>query len=306
MLESNLLADLSPAILPSLQQSRPSNVPSVAVASLSLLDSGLDKQIKILEKKFEDLVEEIEDSFIERKIPLIKIQRYIKHIPVSRKLELGEYFSEQIFKIFKAKSLLELFAILSFFWDYLNPGLLEVIVGKFGSDADIKRMNSYSKELKAFRRQVKLSNFVHAHHRESQACSHYFYKRITTIMGGNWEEKTLQDAEEYRIELSQRNYYQMFMPQMHVQESSIAIVFSIPHWLQINLEELEPFFRRNEVIRVLFNDFCVIDWIHGEVNFFYIGSQIHNGIASYYDNTVTIVTVACMHNGSLILFTFTA
>ncbi len=42
--------------------------------------------------------------------------------------------------------------------------------------------------------------------------------------------------------------------------SSIAIVFSIPHWMPIDFDKLKPFFHHKGVIKVYLNDSCLIDW----------------------------------------------
>ena len=188
------------------------------------------------------------------------MQRSIKHIPISLKLQLGEYFREHASMIFKADSIAVIFHLLSFFWDYLNPGLLNFIVGRFGSPEDIALMRTYLEELEIFRRRVKVGDFVHANHVDSVACHHHFYKRIVTIMGDDWEKETLQDVEDYKTELAIKLQFQPFLTQIHVQPSSIAVVFSIPHWVQINFEQLEPFFWSKNVVKVHLGDICVMDW----------------------------------------------
>lgn len=226
----------------------------------SLSTSNLEEEIGMMEGKFEELVETIEDSFLECSVSVVKIKRLIKHIPMSLKLQLGEYFREHTSPIIKANSVEEIFNLLSFFWDYLNPGLLVFIVGRLGSPNDIDLVRTYSKELELFRKNVKVGDFVHANRTESRACHHYFYKKIVSIVGDHWKNKSLEDMEDYRIKLSIELQFQPFLTQIHVKRSSIAIVFSIPHWIQINFEELEPFFRSNGVIKVCLEDLCVIDW----------------------------------------------
>ena len=217
------------------------------------------EEIVLVNKKFEELVETVEDSFLACGVSVVKMQRSIKHIPMSLKLELGEYFIEHSLKIFKADSIGAIFNLLSFCWDFLNPGLLGFIVGRFGSPEDISLMTAYLEELEIFRRKVKVGEFVRANNIESVACYHHFYKRIVTIMGDDWKKATLQDVEDYKIKLAGELQFQPFLTQIHVRRSSIAIVFSIPHWIQINFVELEPFFRSKNVVKVCLGDFCLMD-----------------------------------------------
>ncbi len=152
--------------------------------------------------------------------------------------------------------------LLSHFWDSFNPGLLAFFVGKFGSEENIESKDTYLKELKEFRMRVKVSEYLRAVPQQDDVYldSHHFYKNIITQMGQGWEEKTLQDVEEYKIELSKELYIQTFLPRIQVIRSSIAIVFSIPHWMPIDFVKLEPFFHHKGVIKVYLNDSCLIDW----------------------------------------------
>ena len=109
-----------------------------------------------MKKKFEDLVETVENSFLTRGVSVVKMQRSIKHIPISLKLRLGQGFMEHASRIFKADSIAAIFHFLSFLWDYLNPGLLDFMVERFGCSKDIALMRAYLEELEMFRRRVKV------------------------------------------------------------------------------------------------------------------------------------------------------
>jgi hypothetical protein len=230
-----------------------------------------------MEKQFEDLVEAVEESFLEHGVSVEKMRRSIKHIPTSLKLQLGEFFMEQSSHLFKAKSVQEMFHCLSFFWDYLNPGLLIFIIGRFGSEINIDLVTTYASELGLFRKTVKVGKFIRANRTESPACHHYCYKRIVTIMGDDWEKGTLQDVEDYRMELANKLHFQSFLPQIHVRHSSIAVVLSIPHWIQINFIALEPFFRSKCVVKVYLGDVCLIDWTK-QVNQYCFATKMVPGV----------------------------
>ena len=217
--------------------------------------------MKKLKKRFENIVESFEGTLLKNKVSVEKLRGSIKHIPVSLKRQLGEYFCDQTFKIFRAESIKQLIVFLSYFWDYLNPGLLEFFVGWFGSDNDINSIEDYMKGLQNFRSQVKLGEYVRACPTMSHTYKRNFYKQIVTIMGEDWEKETLQDAEDYRIELSEILHFQAFIPRIDVRFSSIAIVFSIPRGIQINFVELEPFFHYKNVSKVYLDEVCLIDWI---------------------------------------------
>ena len=224
----------------------------------SLTGSELEAEIAKLKKDFEDLVDLIEDSFSSC-VPLKKILRSIKHIPVSLSQDLGIYFREESSRILRTDSIQHLFVLMAPMWGYLNPGLLEFLVGRFGSQDDIADMQKYLEKLGTFRQRVKLGDFVRVRHTKENALNRFRFKKIITIMGRDWENQTLQDAENFRVEFAQEYYLQPFVPRMDIVPSSIAIVICLPHWLEINLDKLSGFFNRNRVKRVFMDGH--VDWM---------------------------------------------
>lgn len=210
-------------------------------------------------------MDSIEDSFVENHVPLQRIQKSIKHIPVSLKFQLGEYFRDQTSKILNTKSIQELFVLLSDFWDYLNPGILEFLVKKFAPrDTDIKLLQAYLKELKQFRLSVKVGDYVCVRSEDSDInhteINQFFYKKAITIMGHDWEERTLQDLEEFKVKLFLEFHFQPFLARVDVRRSSIAIIIYFPCWIELNTRILETFFRQQNVIKVYLEDDCLFDW----------------------------------------------
>ena len=200
---------------------------------------------------------------------MTELQEDIKNIPLSLRFQLGNYYRDQTSRIFKTESVRELVECLSWFWDYLNPGLLDYFVKKFGANDNIRSMNEYLKELKEFRMSVKLGEYLRAIPRPNNVCDNLFSMKILTEMEENWEKQTLQDMEEFKIGFSEKTYIQTFLLHAQPIQSSIAIVFSLPHGIQINFVKLEPFFRHKGVIKVSLNDCCLIDWTK-EVSGYYV------------------------------------
>ncbi len=218
---------------------------------------NLKSEIERLETLFKNIVQSLKDHLKEKKVSVMKLQKEIKSIPLSLQFRLGQYYRDQTSRIFRTKSIFELLECL---WDYLNPGLLDYFVTKFGSKDNKRSMKNCLKELKKFRMAVKIGEYLRVIPRQEDVCSRQFSTRITTEMRMDWEKNTLQDVEEYKNELSKELYIQIFLPRVHVIRSSIAIVFSIQNGMKINFVKLEPFFLRKGVIKVYLNDYCIIDW----------------------------------------------
>lgn len=237
--------------------------PSSAMPELSnrLEAGGLEREIARLAKDFEDLVDSTEESFVQSHVSLKAIQKSVKHIPISLQLELGDYFRERVSDILNTKSIEELFILLSVYWDYLNPGVLEFLVKRFGSDNDKVLLQTYIEELVKFQPSVKLGDFLHAtRHTEISAFNHYRFQRIITIMEDDWERQTLEDVQKFRKELANEHRIQPSLFRTNVKLSSIAIVFCLPHWIRVEMDELEPLLTRKKVVKVFLDDVCLIDW----------------------------------------------
>ena len=101
----------------------------------------------------------------------------IKHIPISYKIQFGDFFCEYAPKILKADSIEKIFLLLSFFWDYLNPVVLVHIVERLGSQRDKHLATEYLGELRTFRSEVKVGEYVRVSRTEELAHHYLFYLR---------------------------------------------------------------------------------------------------------------------------------
>ena len=220
--------------------------------------TGLADRIARLKEGFEDLVDSIEQSF-KQNVSLDTLQKSIKHIPVSLKRDLGDYFCDKTEQILSARSIKSLFVFLSYHWDYLNPGLLKFTVERFGSDNDKQSLGAYLNKLEQFRCSVKLGEYVRSEHSfiDISACH---YQVIILTMGPGWEEKTLEDAENFKKELSKECLIQPFLTRMHAKRSSIALIFYLPSSFEVKMEELELFFRTRNICKVHLDGVSFFDW----------------------------------------------
>ena len=228
---------------------------------LSRVESGeLEADISRMNRSFNSLVESVENSFLTNKVPLLKIQKSIKSIPLGLKLQLGECFKRAAAQFLKTESIEQLFIELSYFWDYLNPGLLRFLVKEFGSQDDKQSMTMYLQELKTFRITVKIGEFIEVNQADTNLHS-FIYTKIVMVMDQGWENKTLEEVEQFKIEICmQCRLPQSFSTLIHVQRSSIAFVFHFPSQININMEELKPLLQRKRVIMVYVENVCIADW----------------------------------------------
>ena len=207
-------------------------------------------------------MQSIQNSFSTRDFPLQKIQNCLKFVPLDLRLQLGGNFHDRVLHFLVATNITpkQFFFEFSYFWDYLNPGLLCFFVERYGSSEDKELMKTYKQELKAFRICTPVGEFVKVAGADI-TINRGFYKKIIMKMDPEWENKTLEDAEEFKIDFCNENSFpQSITTRMDAVNSCVAIVFYVPIKVEISLEKLKPLLRRKKVVKVYMDNVCMVDW----------------------------------------------
>ena len=165
-------------------------------------------EIATLVAMYDELVARTVESFSERQeespVFFRKLRTTVAVLPTSLKYQ-HKYFLEQHFsQIARATTVEEIFSILNRYCNFLNCGLLSYIITKFGDEELQKQLCTYTAALQAFRSQTKITDFV-------KTC---VGKQINvpecvslrTILGSEWEHRTLQDVEEYCKSMAGSSY----------------------------------------------------------------------------------------------------
>ena len=213
-----------------------------------------------MERSFENLVQSVEDSL--HGCPLGEIKRSLKFIPLDLKWDLGDCFRDRALNFLVAVNITseQFFLECSYFWDFLNPGLLCFLVKRHGSPENVKSMEAYLQELRTFRQGVTVGEFVKVSRADIKAKG-FHYKKIIMKMDPEWEYKTLEDAEEFKVEFCNANRFpQSITTRMDAVNSCVAIVFYVPIQVEISLEKLKPLLKRKKVVKVYLDNVCIVDW----------------------------------------------
>ena len=226
-----------------------------AVASNS--DDYLRKELYLLKTKFEDLLYEFELSLQERRIDVIQITKYFKLIPITDNLQL-KHCVPDFSMIFRANSISELLFVLAPCWDYLHLGLLRHLIHKFGSDKNKQNLQNYFTNLEKFRCKVFVGNFIRVCNKKPENISEFYCVHLMAVMDKKWETATLQDVEELRLELTMKPCCSELIKAYPVL-SSIAISFSIPFWINLNLKRTIPLLCSKGAVKVFLNERCIVD-----------------------------------------------
>ena len=219
----------------------------------------LQGEIKQFEEKYEDLVDDVLRAFKTGGVPITRVLKCLRQLPVSLKQQCGEFLQSQAARLSRVSNIDELFFILSLYWDFLNPNLLAHLSHRFGDDQIVRSVDEYLGELKEFRMRTKIDHFIDMWTGILSPDT----QEIVMELGDNWREQSLEQLEELRIEVSRKRCFEDYvMPLKRIKLSSVDAVFSLPESVDIHnleLESLREFFQENQVLRILLNGVCIFN-----------------------------------------------
>ena len=151
------------------------------------LKEMLCDDVRKMQRLFGSLVSKTSDS-VEERIPVVNFARHI--------LALGAYdpapgerdrslLDEHRQEIKGAKSISEIFIILSAYWNYLNCEVLEYIIEDYGTSDDIERLRKYNETLHDF-------------------CKRRIFELPMPVRGNGTENKLSPKQEKLHIKLDVR------------------------------------------------------------------------------------------------------
>jgi len=211
---------------------------------------SLEDEIKQFEQKFEDLVDYVLSGFKTGRVPFKRVLKCLRQLPVSLKLQCGEFLQRQAALLSRASNIEELFFILSPYWDFLNPNLLAHLAHRFGDDQTIRSVDEYLGQLREFRMRTNINNFIDKWTGTLLPDT----QEMIVELGENWKEKSLEHLEKLRLEVSRKRCFGNYvMPLKEIRASSVDAVFSLPESVDIHsleLESLWKFFQEHQVLRI--------------------------------------------------------
>ena len=219
---------------------------------------SLEEEIKQFEEKYADLVVSVRNAFKRGGVSFEKVQNRLLQLPVSLK-QYARLLQSEASRLARASSIDELFFILSPHWDFLNPSLLVHLAHRFGDEHTIRSVDEYLGELKVFRMRTKINSFIDMWTGILPPDT----QEIVMELGDNWREQSLEQLEEFRIEVSHKRCFEDYvMPLKRIKVSSVDAVFSLPESVDIHsleLENLREFFREHQVLKIILNGVCVLN-----------------------------------------------
>ena len=219
-------------------------------------ESDIDREIEKLESLFLNIVSEAAEDL--STVKLSKVKLCVTQLPVSVKYQHLRFLEHNRSAITSATSVDDILAILGLYWSYLNCGLLNEIVHRLGSGATKQLMKQYMETLRLFRLKTKLGNFFG----KTTANIPPHFTTFVTTLGEGWENRTLEDLEQFRKELARSMYLKDYAMHFKCAEAgSVAITWAFHSSLPEITNILQSAFRLLEekygVLRVIFQGKCI-------------------------------------------------
>ena len=224
--------------------------------SMQSSENDIDKGIQDLECHFLKVIRKAGRDL--RTVDLSDIKLCVTQLPVSVKYQHLHFLEHNCSAIVDATSVDAILAILGDYWDFLNCGLLNEVVCQLGNDATKQLMEQYMKKLKEFRMKTKLGDFFG---KATQNIPPHFTTFVTEL-GEGWEERTLEDLEQFRKKLARSMYLKDYA--MHfkcAKAGSVAVTWALHNSLPENIDILQSAFqlleKKYDVLRVIFQGKCI-------------------------------------------------
>ena len=123
--------------------------------------SEIKVRMKKLDKRFSDLVSHAYNVLVEDQgLSVSKIRLFFNTFPSTRRHEHKEFLDKYIVKMEHDITVDDLWSQLCSYWHFINYKLLKYIIRKSGCEKLIKEMKSYKEDLKSFKKETSLHDFV--------------------------------------------------------------------------------------------------------------------------------------------------
>ena len=229
--------------------------PSIVTLKVEALNVRV--QVRALQSKFLDVATRTSDQIRRKKIDAqdFRIQ-FVMRVDVSQRQQHQHFLQSCLMKLETSISIEDLLCRLSMHWDFFNYGLLQHTVNTFGDASLQQEMEDYVDELKDFRVNTKLCDFIDNWPVRGQDPPKADFKHVVIKMEKTWEECTLEDIEMFKETLTQKFFLPNFVILLReAEEGCVCLTWYTPSLIAKtfleSLQEIEiEFFETHGIQRV--------------------------------------------------------
>ena len=174
-------------------------------------------------------------------------------LPVSDRTQHRSFIKENLTNIPPPVTIENIWTILNLYWDFLNYGLLEHFINKFGSEDLKQQMQDYVDKLSKFKHTTRICDFIENWPCKDNRPPEGILKKLVIKMKHEWSQCTLQDVESFMKAL----IHKFFLPEFDIllqnaERGCVCVTWltsaSIATLLQQNLANIETeFFKKHDI-----------------------------------------------------------
>ena len=169
----------------------------VGTQQLVISSGEVKMMIDNLTKQFNSLKKTIREC-LERQQVVLSVVDVLTSLPPDEDERHKIFAIGHVRDLFRAASISEVFGVMNFHWNYLDPSLFEHLVKEFNLVEIKDQMEAYKSELKKFRTRTPLNLFCRTQKRKRSKLKPELREKV---FGYRWPvNTTLEDMEQFRQE----------------------------------------------------------------------------------------------------------
>ena len=164
-------------------------------------------QIGKFEGKFASLVDKACHDVRERKLEPSIFLFHVTTLGVSECIQHRSFIKKELTDIPLPVTFHGIWTRLNTYWDFLNYGLLEHIISKFGSQGLKRQMQDYVMELSDFKRRTRLCDFIDSWPVLRESPPKTELQVFVVSMKHDWDKCTLDDLDTSKGGITCSNFF---------------------------------------------------------------------------------------------------
>ena len=240
---------------------------------LATTSEEVKKMITVLDEMFDSLKENVQQSLEKRVVPVKKIANALTSLSADYDDHHRMFLKSNVTELYTSVDHSVLFGHMNFHWNYLDPSLLNHLVGKFGLKEVKDEMEAYKSHLRQFRMKTPLRLFCLAQKKKRVRFSPGFQEVVAEFSWPEEHEITLEEVEQFRQEFASNfNLRDFAMMLIEVRPGSFVVTWVIPQSIVEEMKKYVPkiILRKFFVAKLVIAGSCIYCRHSAEVYFSYI------------------------------------
>ena len=158
----------------------------------------MKKTIEELKTRFRAVKDNTKESLVKRRVPVDQVADSLTLLSPDDDDHHKMFTESHVSDLYHAANVAELFGMMDFHWNYLDPSLLDHLVRDFNLEEVKGQMETYKSDLGQFRKKTPLTLFCRAQRRKRVRPSPDFREVVAEFDWPN--DVTLEVVEQFRQE----------------------------------------------------------------------------------------------------------